>query len=162
LPQKLCAKRGFSQVLWLTEDYITEAGTMNLFGYWRNQKNEVELITCPLNGTILPGVTRQSVLDLARQWNEFNVIERPWKIGELIQAVKEKRILELFGAGTAATIAPIEGFEYDDKFYAVPCGEGVGGHLTLRLHQTITDIQYGVIESPWSQIIGNRSIKNVQ
>jgi branched-chain amino acid aminotransferase len=62
-------------VLWLLHDYVTEVGTMNLFVFWKNEKGEDELITPPLDGTILPGITRQSILDLTRGLREFRVVE---------------------------------------------------------------------------------------
>lgn len=66
---------GYSQVLWLfgDDDQVTEVGTMNMFTFWVNEDGERELITAPLDGTILPGVTRQSILELARDWGEFKV-----------------------------------------------------------------------------------------
>jgi len=91
-PAQLASKRGFQQILWLLDDYVTEVGTMNLFCFWINAKGEKELITAPLDGTILPGVTRSSILDLARQWGEFKVSETKWTIHELIAALKEKRV----------------------------------------------------------------------
>jgi branched-chain amino acid aminotransferase len=80
---------------------------MNLFVYWINEKGERELITPPLDGTILPGVTRDSILTLSKQFNEFKINVRPFKIQEVMKAAKEKRLLEAFGAGTAAIVAPI-------------------------------------------------------
>lgn len=73
-------KYGTDQVLWLLHDYVTEAGTMNFFVYWRNEQGEDELITPPLDGTILPGVTRDSILTLSKEFNEFKVSTRPFKI----------------------------------------------------------------------------------
>ena len=74
------------QVLWLTHDYVTEVGTMNLFVLWGNEEGDMELITPPLDGTILPGVTRDCVLKLCRELKEFKVTERKFKIKELIKA----------------------------------------------------------------------------
>ncbi|GLD74110.1 branched-chain-amino-acid aminotransferase, cytosolic-like isoform X1 [Lates japonicus] len=76
--QNEAVKQGCQQVLWLygEQEEITEVGTMNLFIYWTNDKGERELVTPPLDGIILPGVTRQSLLDLARTWGEFKVTER--------------------------------------------------------------------------------------
>lgn len=66
--------------MWLLHDYVTEVGTMNLLMYWKNENGEDELITPPLDGTILPGVTRNSLLTLMREWKEFKVSEKPFKI----------------------------------------------------------------------------------
>jgi len=65
---------------------VTEVGTMNFFMFWKNEKGEDELITPPLDGTILPGVTRDSILALCREMNEFKVSEKPFKIQELMKA----------------------------------------------------------------------------
>ena len=64
---------GCDSVLWLLHDYITEAGTMNFFIFWKNENGENELITPPLDGTILPGVTRDTILTIAKEMNEFKV-----------------------------------------------------------------------------------------
>jgi branched-chain amino acid aminotransferase len=75
LPQALAAKKGYSQILWLFGDQVTEVGTMNIFFFWINKQGKKELVTAPLDGTILPGVTRDSILSLARDWKEFEVSE---------------------------------------------------------------------------------------
>ena len=100
-------KYGTDQVLWLLHDYVTEVGTMNFFVYWKNEDGEDELITPPLDGTILPGVTRDSILTLTRELKQFKVSTKPFKIQELMRACKEKRVYEAFGAGTAAIVAPV-------------------------------------------------------
>lgn len=64
----------------MLHDYVTEVGTMNLFVFWKNENGENELITPPLDGTILPGITRQSILDLTRNLREFKVVEKMFKI----------------------------------------------------------------------------------
>ena len=73
-------KYGTDQVLWLLHDYVTEVGTMNFFVYWKNEDGDDELITPPLDGTILPGVTRDSILTLTRELNQFKVSTKPFKI----------------------------------------------------------------------------------
>lgn len=90
-------KQGHQQILWLygEEHYITEVGTMNIMIYWKNKEGEVELVTPPIEqGVILPGVTRDSLLTLAREWNEFKVTERPVTMGELVEALDDGRVLE--------------------------------------------------------------------
>jgi len=71
---------------------VTEVGTMNFFVYWKNEKGENELVTPPLDGAILPGVTRDSILTLTKEMNEFKVTQRNYKIQELVKAIKEKRV----------------------------------------------------------------------
>jgi branched-chain amino acid aminotransferase len=156
-PQVEAAQRGYAQVLWLfgEQQLVTEVGTMNFFVFWRNKRTgRKELVTAPLDGTILPGVTRQSILDLAREWDEFDVREQDFTIHELVEAAQEKRLLEAFGAGTAAVVAPVKGFCYKDKDYAVPLDpkdpSAGAGQLTKRFWDAITDIQYGRTASEWS------------
>ena len=90
------------------EDHqVTEAGTMNFFVRWTNEEGKEELVTAPLDGTILPGVTRQALLDLMREWGEFEVTERAFTMDELAKAMDEGRVKEMFGSGTAATVSPV-------------------------------------------------------
>jgi len=159
MPQMEAAKRGFSQILWLfgEKHYVTEVGTMNVFVYWINESGEKELITAPLDGTILPGVTRDSLLQLTRAWNEFKVSERPFTMGEMTKAINEGRLLEAFGSGTAAVISPIKSIHYKGKDYSIPLNKddpsaGIGP-LAKRLADEILRIQYGDIEHPWSVIV---------
>ncbi len=86
---------------------------MNFFVFWYNNEGEKELITCPLDGTILPGVTRKSILEISRRWGEFKVTERHFTIKELVKAIKDKKVIEAFGAGTAAVVAPVKKLHYD-------------------------------------------------
>jgi branched-chain amino acid aminotransferase len=160
--QAAAAQQGYSQVLWLygPRKLVTEVGTMNFFCFWVNKKGEKELITAPLDGTILPGVTRQSMLDLARRWGEFKVTEAEFSIHEVIEAVKEGRVIECFGGGTAAVVSPIKQISFEGKSFDVPlhptdpnAGAGV---LTKRFWDTLADIQYGRNDHgfpSWSQVI---------
>jgi len=143
-------KLGHSQVLWLFDKQITEVGTMNFFLFWTNTDGEKELITPPLGSNlILPGVTRDSVLQLARDMKKFKVSEKILTIDELCLASNEGRIIEAFGAGTAAVISPVKGIDYQGKYYAFPTGDKVG-ELAQTLWNKLTSIQYGEIAShPW-------------
>uniref|UniRef100_A0A5G2R8W8 Branched-chain-amino-acid aminotransferase n=1 Tax=Sus scrofa TaxID=9823 RepID=A0A5G2R8W8_PIG len=102
------------QVLWLygEDNQITEVGTMNLFLYWINENGEEELATPPLDGIILPGVTRQSILDLAHNWGEFKVSERYLTMDDLTTALEESRVREMFGSGTACVVCPVSKILY--------------------------------------------------
>lgn len=86
--------RGFEQVLWLygEDDLITEAGTMNIIIVIKNENGDKELITPPLNGLILPGVTRRSILDLAQEYGNLKVTEREMTMKELIQHIEKRRV----------------------------------------------------------------------
>ncbi|KAM3598139.1 uncharacterized protein V6R79_014037 [Siganus canaliculatus] len=152
--QSEAVKRGCQQVLWLygEEEEITEVGTMNLFIYWTNKAGEKELITPPLDGIILPGVTRQSLLDLARQWGEFKVTERNMGMAELLEALDSGRILEVFGAGTACVVCPVGSLLYKDKTYQIPTMQN-GPDLAKRFHKDLTDIQYGRTASDWAPLV---------
>ena len=91
---------------------ITEVGAMNIFILMRNEKEEVELVTPPLtSGTVLPGVTRQSVLDLTSTMSGVRVRERRITLPEVLVASKQGRLMEVFGCGTAAVISPVGGLK---------------------------------------------------
>ncbi|KAI8336697.1 aminotransferase [Chlamydoabsidia padenii] len=159
LPQRMAAKAGYQQNLWLFGDdhQLTEVGTMNLFVLWKNESNELELVTPPLDGAILPGVTRDSILSLARGWNEFKVSERKVTMPELRDAIKKNRVVEMFGAGTACIVSPIKTVEYMGEDLQIPLDPNdptsQAGPYTTRFNNEIMDIQYGDVESPWSVVI---------
>lgn len=143
-PALEASNKGYSQVLWLMNDEISEVGTMNVFFFLINENGEKELVTPPLDGTILPGITRASVLDLTREWNEFKVSERKITMTELITALNQGRVLEAFGAGTAAIISPIENVHYKNVDYKIPLGvkgSTSAGELSERLLNTLMGIQ---------------------
>jgi branched-chain amino acid aminotransferase len=136
---------------------IVLVGTMNLFVFWKNAQGETELVTPPLDGTILPGVTRQSILELAREWNEFKVAERPVTMPEVTKAIQEGRLIEMFGSGTAAIVSPIKKINYKGEDYKIPLDpkdkDAQAGPLTKRFADTIMGIQYGEIPHKWSVVI---------
>ena len=130
LPQSLAAKKGYSQVMWLFGDEVTEVGTMNIFFLWVNKHGKKELVTAPLDGTILPGVTRNSIIELAKQWGEFDVVERKFTIHEVVDAIKENRMIEAFGAGTAAIVSPVQLIHFAGTDYKV--SESNSTNLRIR------------------------------
>lgn len=156
--QAEAAQRGYEQVLWLSgeEEYVTEVGAMNVFFFIENKSTgHAELITPPLTrGDILPGVTRDSILHLAREWGDFEVHERSPTIHEIKEAAEEGRLLEAFGAGTAAIVTPISCIEYRGKDIEISESPGT---LTQRFKTEITGIQYGGKQGPpgWSRKIDN-------
>ncbi|RHW74091.1 branched-chain amino acid aminotransferase [Trypanosoma brucei equiperdum] len=159
LVQREASELGFQQVLWLgAGEEVQEVGAMNFMCLWRPSanSNEVELVTAPLDGTILPGVTRDSILSLVRQWGEARVSERSFTIHELTAALREKRVLECFGCGTAAIVSPVEALSYKGELLNVPC-PAPGASLTHRVLKAITDIQYGDVEHEWSRIVDTTS-----
>uniref|UniRef100_A0A8C8DSZ9 Branched-chain-amino-acid aminotransferase n=1 Tax=Oryzias sinensis TaxID=183150 RepID=A0A8C8DSZ9_9TELE len=152
--QTEASKRGCQQVLWLygEDEEVTEVGTMNFFVYWTNQNGERELVTPGLDGLILPGVTRQSLLDLARGWGEFKVTERTMGMKELLAALEAGRVLEVFGAGTACVVCPVSELLYKGKTYHIPTMEN-GPDLAKRFFKELTDIQYGRTPSDWAPLV---------
>lgn len=140
LPAEIAQKKGFTQVLWLDGEhhkYIDEVGTMNIFFVIDD-----EVITPPLEGSILPGVTRDTALDLTKSWG-MKVNERRISIDELIRSSKEGRLQEVFGTGTAAVISPVDEIQYRDT--NININHGQIGPIARRLFDEISGIQYGEI-----------------
>jgi len=136
-------ENGYTQVLWLDGvelKYVEEVGSMNIFFVMDD-----EIITPALNGSILPGITRDSVIALAKHWN-MKVTERKISIDEVFDAHGSGHLKEIFGSGTAAVISPVGELKYDDKVIHV--GNGKVGPMAQKFFKTITDIQYGFMEDP--------------
>src|SRR6266851_4542303 len=134
---------GFTQVLWLDgvhRKYLDEVGTMNIM-----VKIGDEIITPPLTGTILPGVTRDSSLALLRKWG-LKVSERQVSIDEVVEAHERGKLDEVWGTGTAAVISPVGELAYQGKKMVINGGKI--GPLTQRLYDAIVAIQYGKAPDP--------------
>ncbi|KAI2628151.1 branched-chain amino acid aminotransferase [Xylaria nigripes] len=159
LPQLQAASRGFQQNLWLfgPEQYVTEVGTMNLFIALKSKETgQKELVTAPLDGTILEGVTRDSILSLAREKlapEGWLVSERKITMGELAEASTEGRLIEVFGAGTAAIVSPVRKIGWNGQL--VDCGlseHEESGKVAMRMKNWIEARQYGDEEHEWSYV----------
>jgi branched-chain amino acid aminotransferase len=140
-------KNGYTQVLWLDgveRKYIEEVGSMNIVFVIDN-----EIITPELSGSILPGITRKSVIFLAKEWN-LKVTERKISIEEVMATQSSGKLQEIFGSGTAAVISPVGEIKYGDKVFTV--GDGNVGPVAKRLYKAITDIQYGKIKDPYGWV----------
>ena len=140
IAQKKAHDAGFSQVLWLDgveRKYIEEVGAMNIFF-----KIAGKVVTPSLNGSILPGITRNSVLQLCRDWG-YEVEERKISAEELLEAQANGTLEECFGTGTAAVISPVGKLRYKDDVMTI-CG-GEIGQLSQKLYDTITGIQTGIL-----------------
>ena len=140
----MAVEKGYTQVLWLdavNRKYVEEVGTSNIFFVI-----DGELITPPLGGTILPGVTRDSVLRIARAWG-LKVSERLLSMEEILAACQNGSLQESFASGTAAIVSPIGQICYQNREYAI--NEGRTGSLTERLYEEILRIQYGEKEDPF-------------
>uniref|UniRef100_A0A452SZF1 Branched-chain-amino-acid aminotransferase n=1 Tax=Ursus maritimus TaxID=29073 RepID=A0A452SZF1_URSMA len=150
LVQQEAKKRGCEQVLWLygPDHQLTEVGTMNIFIYWTHEDGVLELVTPSLDGVILPGVVRQSLLDLARTWGEFRVAERKVTMKELLRALEEGRVREVFGSGTACQVCPVHQILYQGKHLHIPTMEN-GPELILRFLKELKAIQYGAGAHEW-------------
>lgn len=150
--QQEAIKHGQQQVLWLygPDHQLTEVGTMNIFVFFQKRDGSKVLVTPPLNeGVILPGVTRQSLIELTRSWNEFEVVERAITMAEVQQLIAENRLLEIFGAGTACVVCPVGEINFEDKPITI-AGPSL---LAKRLLKELTDIQYGVVPHEWSVVV---------
>ncbi len=148
--QQEAQKLGFTQVLYLDalqQKYIEEVGTMNIFAQFKN-----EVATPRLSGTILPGITRMSVLEILKDWG-YNVSERDIALQEIINNYNNGNLIELFGTGTAAVISSISKLKYND--IEIHFSEEHAGELGTKLYKELTGIQYGEIEDKynWNVII---------
>jgi branched-chain amino acid aminotransferase len=144
-PQEDAAQRGFNQVLWLfgEEQEVTEVGTMNLFFHMRGEDGVNELVTAPLNDIVLPGVTRDSIIHLARE-NNIRVSERRQTMKQLIAAINAGRVLEAFGAGTACVVSPVKEINFKGTAYDIPLGKEPGsksGPMAQFFWDELTKIQ---------------------
>lgn len=166
VPQMSAAGEGYQQILWLFgEDHqVTEVGTMNLFIVVSDEAGGWELITPPLGDTILPGVTRDSVLCLARDHaagklsidglpKTFKVSERKLTMPEIARLQKEGKLVEMFGSGTAAVVSPIKEIGYDGAKIQVPVGSDGLGDVARAMLREINGRQLGTIESEWSVVV---------
>lgn len=148
----LCAQSkakslGCSQVLWLDaieHRWVEEVGTMNIFFVIND-----EVITPPLGGTILPGVTRDSVLTLCKHWG-MKVTERVISIDEVIEQIKAGNLSEAFGTGTAAVVSPVGALSYKDEDVIVNGNKT--GPLAHKLFDFLTGLQHGEIEDTFGWV----------
>lgn len=145
---EVAKKQGYTQVLWLDgvhHKYLDEVGTMNIM-----VKIGDEVITPPLNGSILAGVTRDSILTLMRDWG-LTVSERAVSIDEVLAASQAGTLAEMWGTGTAAVVSPVGELGYKDQKIVINGGKT--GPLTQRLYDAIVGIQYGLTNDPhgWTQ-----------
>lgn len=151
MAQEVVSKDGFAQVLWLDgleKKYIEEVGSMNVFF-----KINGEIITPALNGSILQGVTRDSVIHLLKHW-DLPVVERKISMAEIAEAHENGTLEEAFGTGTAAIISPIGQLTWENKDFII--NEGKTGEIAKKVYETLTGIQYGKIEDPfnWTVKVG--------
>ncbi|MFH0902050.1 MAG: aminotransferase class IV, partial [Pseudomonadota bacterium] len=145
----------YTQVLWLDaieHRWVEEVGTMNIFFVFRD-----EIVTPPLSGTILPGVTRDSVITICRRWG-LKISERMISIEEVMETARTGELKEIFGTGTAAVVSPVGVLSYKGKEVIV--GRNRTGDLSLRLYTYLTRLQHGEEDDPfgWVERIDGQSI----
>lgn len=141
-------EKGYTQVLWLDgieKKYIEEVGTMNVFFVIGD-----EVVTPMLTGSILPGITRKSSLELLKSWG-MKATERRISIQEVYEAHEKGLLKEVFGTGTAAVISPVGELNWNGK--AIQIGDGKTGPIAQRLYDTMTGIQYGKLPDTMNWIV---------
>ena len=142
-PTELAKAKGYNQVVWTdanTHEYLEEAGTMNVFF----RVNDT-LLTAPTNDRILDGITRKSLIELAKSQG-INVEVRPVKVAEIVEAAENGSLKEMFGAGTAAVISPISGFTHKEKAFDLPKMEDA---YATKLKKQLTELQANLAEDPF-------------
>jgi branched-chain amino acid aminotransferase len=142
-PTRLANERGFQQIIWTddaTHTKLEEAGTMNVFF----RINDT-LLTAPVSERILDGVTRKSLIEIAKS-EGITVEERTILVSEIIEAAQNGSLKEIFGAGTAAVVSPISGFSYQDTYYELP---KQADSYALRLKERLTKIQHKELPDPF-------------
>lgn len=140
-------KQGYSQVLWLDgkeRKYVDEVGAMNIFFVI-----DGTVVTPALSGSILPGITRDSVLQLLRSW-DIPTEERKISMQELADAYQAGKLQEVFGTGTAAVISPVGELRWKEQVMSINNGEI--GELSLRLYNQLSGIQHGKLEDPFGWV----------
>lgn len=145
---ELANKDGYTQVMWLDGvelEYIEEVGSMNIFFVI-----DGKIITPELNRSILAGITRDSVIQLARSW-DMEVVERKISIHEVYEAQESGKLDEIFGSGTAAVISPVGQIKFQGK--EITIGNGEVGPVAARLFKELMDIQYGNADDPFNWTI---------
>jgi branched-chain amino acid aminotransferase len=144
---KIALDKGYSQVLWLDareHRYVEEVGAMNIFFVIDDK-----LMTPPLTGTILPGITRKSILELADDAG-IKPEERMVAVDELVEGILSGKVTEIFGAGTAAVISPVGRINYQDEEYIVNNNET--GYWARKFFDTLTGIQYGELQDRYGWV----------
>ncbi|KAK6499295.1 hypothetical protein TWF506_003922 [Arthrobotrys conoides] len=174
-------ERGFDQILWLlgSEGRVTEAGASNFFVVWKNKTSgRLELITAPLGDKIiLDGVTRRSVIELAKSrlshnptevlkevqhLEKLDVVEQNYTIDDIAEAYEDGRLVEAFACGTAFFVAPISYIQHEvDKGIEVPMNTTTtdgckSGAYAAAIKTWLKEIMYGKVSHPWGVVINER------
>ena len=140
---------GYAQVLWLDgvhQRYIEEVGAMNMMFVYEDRK----IVTPILNGSILPGITRDSVLKLGKHLG-YETEEARMDIHDVISDIKAGRVTEAFGTGTAAVVSPVNKIRFQGEEIGI--GDGGIGHITQQLYDVLTGIQFGKTDDPMGWVV---------
>ncbi|KAF4636232.1 hypothetical protein G7Y89_g1843 [Cudoniella acicularis] len=157
--------RGYDQVLWLLDGVVTEAGASNFFVVWRSKEGKVQLVTAPLDDKIiLDGVTRRSILQLARERltssgagvESLEIVEKKFSMEDVAEAVKEGRMIEAFAAGTAYFVCPVCVVSYKNEDLTIPMKLGETGEYAGLIKTWLMDIMYGREQHEWGVIIDEK------
>ncbi len=143
---EMAEQQGYAQVLWLDgveKKYVEEVGSMNIMF-----KIDGKIYTAACTGTVLPGVTRRSIIELCKDWG-YEVVEGKLAIADVMQAAREGKLEEVWGTGTAAVVSPVKELKWKDQVAYI--SEGKIGPLTQKLYDTLTGIQWGKLpdEKGW-------------
>ena len=147
-PAKLAQEQGYQQLIWTDAQehkYIEEAGTMNVIFHIGNK-----IITPKSSDTILDGITRKSVMEIAKDWG-YETEERKVSIAEIIEAIENGELKDAFGAGTAATIAPIRTINFKGKDYELP--ETKDREFSNKVFEYLNKYKHGKVEDKFNWII---------
>lgn len=148
------AAEGFSQALWVYDNNILESGATNIFFVIEEENGKLSLVTPPLDGSILPGVTRDSILYLAKDIvPEFSVFERYISLTDFVNLFEQGRIKEVFVTGTASVVGEVDSIEIRGKLYDFKYSEDRSQMWSQKIRRHILDIQFGRIQHPFSHII---------
>ncbi|KAI9801737.1 MAG: hypothetical protein M1825_003109 [Sarcosagium campestre] len=169
MAQSEARDQGYDQILWLfgSECFVTEAGAANFFVVWRTKEGALQLVTAPLDDKIiLDGVTRRSVLELARNrlartWDSgdgahieaLEVVERKYTMHEVEEAVLEGRLVEAFSSGTAFFISPVSEIHFRGKDLHVPLDQGTTGRYASLMKTWLSNIMFGKETHAWGSVV---------
>ncbi len=147
---ELAEEQGYAQVLWLDgveKKYVEEVGSMNIMF-----KIDGKIYTAATVGTVLPGVTRRSCIELLKDWG-YEVIEGKLAIADIMKASREGKLEEVFGTGTAAVVSPVKELVWKNEHAFI--GEGKIGPVTQKLYDTLTGIQWGKLPDTfgWTRVV---------
>ncbi|TVY83518.1 Branched-chain-amino-acid aminotransferase, partial [Lachnellula suecica] len=157
--------RGYDQVLWLLDGKVTEAGASNFFVVWRTKEGKLQLVTAPLGDKIiLDGVTRRSILQLARErlvdgmsgLEAIEIVERNFSMDEVAEVIKEGRMVEAFAAGTAFFVCPVSVISYKGADLQIPMVKGETGEYAGLIKNWLVNIMYGKEQHEWGVVIDEK------